>query len=188
MALNLLPTSNARKNATYKSSGEDAVVVHADGQMTDTKLIFHAKGEQTNGSVLVTEIIWKPGDKAAHHLHRLEDEGFYVIEGHLTLHSPDGDIELNPGEFGWAPRNIRHAYTVGSEGARVLLIQTPGTELTTFFKSITDLGDLQGEGEFEELVEWGDENFGIVFFDPAEFPPGQSIPEGERVASTDSSS
>jgi quercetin dioxygenase-like cupin family protein len=168
------------RNEPYKSSGEDAIVVHADGQMTNARLIFHAKREQTNGSVLVTEIHWPANDRSLHHTHALEDEGFYVIEGQLTLHSPTGDIELGPGEFGWAPRKVRHAYSVGPAGARVLLVQTPGTELTTFFRGIVDGGDLSGEGEFEELVAWSDEHFGIRFHDPAQFPPGQSILDTEE--------
>ena len=157
------------------------MVVHADGQMTDTRLIFHAKGEPTNGSVSVFEVLWGPGDRSGHHLHRLEDEGFYVIEGHVTLHTPDGDIELGPGEFGWGPRNVRHAYSVGPNGARVLVVQVPGTDLYSFFKGIANVGDMRGEGEWEELVTWSEENFGAVWFDPVEFPPGQSILDGDRV-------
>jgi quercetin dioxygenase-like cupin family protein len=167
------------RNDPYKSAGEDRIVVHAEGQMSDATLIFHAKREQTNGSVLVTEILWPPNDKSLHHTHALEDEGFYVIEGDLTLHSPTGDIVLGAGEFGWAPRNTRHAYSVGPQGARVLLVQTPGTELTTFFRGIVDGGDLSGAGEFEELVDWSDRHFGIRFHDPAQYPPGQSILDGE---------
>jgi quercetin dioxygenase-like cupin family protein len=167
------------RNEAYKSSGEDTIIVHADGQMTDARLIFHAKREQTNGAVLVTEIHWPPNDRSLHHTHELEDEGFYVIDGSLTLHAPTGDIELGPGEFGWAPRKIRHAYSVGPEGARVLLVQTPGTELTTFFRGIVDGGDLSGPGEFEELVEWSQTHFGIRFHDPAQYPPGQSIVDQE---------
>jgi quercetin dioxygenase-like cupin family protein len=167
------------RNEPYKSAGEDSIVVHADGQMSDATLIFHAKREQTNGSVLVTEIHWPPNDRSLHHTPALEDEGFYVIEGSLTLHSPTGDLELGPGEFGWAPRKVRHAYSVGPDGARVLLVQTPGTELTTFFRGIVDGGDLSGEGEFEELVEWSQVNFGIHFHDPETYPPGQSILDAE---------
>jgi quercetin dioxygenase-like cupin family protein len=184
MALNLQPAVHVHKNEQYKSAGENHVVMHAEGQMTDTKLIFHATGEQTNGAVLVTEIVWNPGDASLHHLHKLEDEGFYVIEGQLTLHTPGGDVHLSPGEFGWGPRNVRHAYTVGPEGARVLLIQTPGTQLSDFFKKASNVGDLQGEGEFEQLAQWSEHNYGVVFFDPTELPPGQSITHDDHVSTT----
>ena len=179
MALELTPNEAPIRNDPYKSSGEHAIVMHADEQMTDTRLIFHATGEQTGGAVLITEIIWHPNDKSMHHLHRLEDEGFYVIEGELTLHTPGGDVPLGPGEFGWGPRNIRHAYTVGPNGCRVLLIQTPGTLLSDSFKGAANIGALDGGGEAEEFAEWSAENYGVVFYDPAEFPPGESIVDNQ---------
>jgi quercetin dioxygenase-like cupin family protein len=177
-----------RRNRPFKSSGEDRIDVGPSGTTQGVSVIFHATGPQTNGSCLVTEFHWGPDDRAMHHLHELEDEGFYCIEGEITLHSPDGDIVLGPGEFGWAPRNVRHAYTTGPEGARILLIQTPGTELTTFFRTQgeMDLGDLQGEGEFEGFVDWCEQNFSLHIYDPVQYPPGQSIPDGDgRVAADD---
>jgi hypothetical protein len=59
----------------------------------------------------------------------------------------------------------------------VLLIQTPGTQLSEFFKNASDIGDLQGEGEFEQFAQWSEENYGVIFYDPVEFPPGQSVAE-----------
>jgi hypothetical protein len=56
----------------------------------------------------------------------------------------------------------------------VLLIQTPGTELPAFFESIADVGALE-PGEFEAFAAWADENFGTVFFDPSQYPPGQTV-------------
>jgi len=181
MALNLPPVDHTRSNEPFKSTGEDRLVVRVDGQMTDTTMIWHAKGERTNGAVAVFEVIWGPHDKSVHHVHTLEDEGFYVIEGSMTLHTPEGDVELGPGEFGWGPRYHRHAYSVGPHGARVLVVQVPGTDLYSFFKGSAEVGDLSGEGAFDEWAAWAQENFGARVFHPAECPPGQSIVDGERV-------
>lgn len=176
MPLNLPRPAQITTNKPYKSAGEDQIVVRADGQMTDTKIIFHARGTQTNGAVGIMEITWRPGDQAMHHLHRLEDEGFYVIEGQVTIHTPDGDLVLGPGEFAWGPRNIRHAYSIGPDGARVLVIQTPGTELPAFFQGISQVGQFD-PADFDEFAAWAQENFGTVFFHPAQYPPGQSVPD-----------
>jgi mannose-6-phosphate isomerase-like protein (cupin superfamily) len=94
MPLNLPHVTHARTNALFKSSGEDNITLHVDGQMTETKMIFHARGSRTNGAVGVMEIFWQPGDAALHHLHRLEDEGFYVIDGQVTIHTPFGEHVL----------------------------------------------------------------------------------------------
>lgn len=182
MALDLPGTRFPRSNDAFKSSGEDHVIVEVDGQMTDTKVIFHARGERTNGAVSVMEVHWAAGDQSPHHLHKLEDEGFFVIEGAITFHTPDGDTELGAGEFGWAPRHVRHAYSVGPDGARVIVVQTPGTDLASFFEGISKMGALRGEGEFEEFQGWAEEHYGAVFYDPAAYPPGQSVPDDERAA------
>ena len=58
------------------------------------------------------------------HMHRNEDEGFYVLGGDLTL-LPGESVALRAGEFLLAPRGVPHAYEVGSEGARVLVSSVP---------------------------------------------------------------
>ena len=59
------------------------------------------------------------------HVHRNEDEGFYVLGGELTLYLPGESVALRAGEFFLAPRGVPHAYEVGSEGARVLVSSVP---------------------------------------------------------------
>lgn len=177
MALNLPPAKHLRSNKPFKSTGEDVVMVSAQGQMTDTKMVWHARGEHTNGSVAIFEVFWGPGDMSLHHRHGLEDEGFYVIEGQITIHTPDGDIVAKAGELVWGPRGVRHAYTTGPDGARVLVVQTPGTDLRSAFEAMADLSDLSGEGEYEEFAGWVKENYDADFYNPVEYPPGQSVPD-----------
>jgi quercetin dioxygenase-like cupin family protein len=172
------------RNEPYKSTGEDYRVMGIEGSMSGTKLIFHATGDQTGGSCVLYEVHWQPGDASEHHLHRLEDEGFYVVEGQFTLHAPDGEMTLQPGEWGWAPRNIRHGYSVGPEGARVLCFQVPGSPLPEFFKIMADRGWAGGiEGYTgKELVDfnaWAEGNFGFTLYDPVEYPPGQTVLDPE---------
>jgi quercetin dioxygenase-like cupin family protein len=169
-------------NEAYKSSGEDFTIMGIKGQMTDTKFIFHAIAEKTGGSCVLYELHWPPNDASVHHLHTLEDEGFYVIEGQLTLHSPGSELVLSPGEWGWAPRNVRHGYSVGPEGARVLVFQVPGTQLPHFFRIMSAngfSGPEDGEDPAEAWAafnEWSEANFGFTTYDPAKFPPGQTLP------------
>src|SRR4051812_37996123 len=60
------------------------------------------------------------------HLHRDEDEGFYVLEGEVSIFLPDRRIDLGPGDFALAPRGVPHAYRVGDAPARWLITSTPG--------------------------------------------------------------
>jgi quercetin dioxygenase-like cupin family protein len=182
-AKDLPDTPRAMTNEPYKSSGEDFRIMGIEGSMTGTKLIFHATGEKTGGACVLYEVHWQPGDASEHHLHKLEDEGFYVIEGEFTLHGPTGAMTLKPGEWGWAPRNERHGYSVGPDGARVLCFQVPGSPLPDFFKIIAD-NDWRGGERYagQELVDfndWAESNFGFTVFDPAIYPPGQTVLESD---------
>jgi quercetin dioxygenase-like cupin family protein len=187
-AKDLPPAPRPMSNEAYKSSGEDYTIMGIEGQMTGTRMIFHATGERTGGACVLYEVHWQPDDASVHHLHSLEDEGFYVIEGSLTLHSPDGEIVLGPGEWGWAPRNVRHGYSVGPEGARVLCFQVPGTGLPDFFRIMSASGFSGPVDDEDPAVAWADfnrwsqENFGFTTYDPRAYPPGQTIPDGDRAA------
>jgi hypothetical protein len=48
-----------------------------------------------------------------------------VLEGKLSLHQPEGSIELGPGEAAFARRDVPHVYRVESNTARWLAIATP---------------------------------------------------------------
>lgn len=175
MSLNLPPAPRRQTNRPFKSAGEDRLEIAGDAQMTDTTMIWHATSEQTNGSCQLAEIIWRAPDQSLHHIHELEDEGFYVIEGSMTLHGPDGDVELGPGEFGWGPRGVRHGYSIGPDGARVLMVQTPGTLLHEFFRAAnaaTPEGLTVDADALERFNAWAREEYGITFLDPVTDPPG----------------
>jgi len=80
----------------------------------------------TNGGYTLLEISY-PADAAAPlHVHHTEDEGFYVLEGSVTIHVGDELVELGPGQHAFGPRGIPHRFVTGPEGARMLWILTPG--------------------------------------------------------------
>ena len=60
------------------------------------------------------------------HLHHNEDETFYVLEGELSFLVGDERIDVQTGDYLFAPRGIAHAYVVRSERARMLVTASPG--------------------------------------------------------------
>jgi len=60
------------------------------------------------------------------HLHHNEDETFYVLEGEVTVVVGDERLDLEVGDYLFAPRGIAHAYVVRSERARMLVTASPG--------------------------------------------------------------
>jgi quercetin dioxygenase-like cupin family protein len=51
----------------------------------DTLVRVHVRGEDTGGRYGAVEYEAPPGHQPPPHVHRDDDEGFYVIEGELTL-------------------------------------------------------------------------------------------------------
>lgn len=59
-------------------------------------------------------------------VHYEEDEGFYVLEGSVSITVGDDVVELKAGEHAFGPRGIPHRFDVGPEGARMVWVLTPG--------------------------------------------------------------
>jgi quercetin dioxygenase-like cupin family protein len=84
-----------------------------------------ASGESTAGRVAVTEN-WAPrGHGSPLHVHRNEDEWFYVLSGELTLWVGGETIVATSGSFVYGPRDVPHTFMVTSDEARFLLVVEP---------------------------------------------------------------
>jgi hypothetical protein len=55
-----------------------------------------------------------------------EDEGFYVLEGSVTIVVGDETVELAAGQHAFGPRDVPHRFTVGPDGGRMIWVLTPG--------------------------------------------------------------
>jgi quercetin dioxygenase-like cupin family protein len=84
-----------------------------------------ASSETTGGRVAVIEHIAPRGAGSPLHVHRREDEWFYVIEGELTFWVGGRQIGAPAGSFVYGPRDIPHTFVVSSEQARFLLVAEP---------------------------------------------------------------
>ncbi len=60
------------------------------------------------------------------HIHEREDEGFYVLEGELTIVCGENSWTAGPGSFAMLPRGIPHSFSVSGNGqARLLQMTSP---------------------------------------------------------------
>ena len=63
---------------------------------------------------------------APRHLHRSDDEAWYVLEGTLFVQVGEEAVEARAGSAVYVPRNTLHTYwNPGPEPARYLLVMTP---------------------------------------------------------------
>jgi mannose-6-phosphate isomerase-like protein (cupin superfamily) len=91
-----------------------------------------ATASQTDGSF---ELIEYTGPAAPPpHVHRLRDEGFYILEGSFTFTLAEQEVEAEVGSFIFVPRGTRHGFTV-RPGSRALLFVSPAG-LEGFFEDL----------------------------------------------------
>lgn len=99
-------------------------------------------GRSTNGGVDVVDHRVPAGYSPPRHLHRVQDETFYVLEGQFTFHCGDQTWQAGPGSLGFLPRNVPHGFAVSDDGpGRTLLINTPAG----FAEVISELGEHASE-------------------------------------------
>lgn len=96
-------------------------------EFLDNRARIHASSADT-GEFALIESLAPAGSQPPLHVHRNEGEGFYVLEGELTLWVGEDTRTLRPGEFLFAPRQVPHTIGVGDGGARWLLIAGPRFE------------------------------------------------------------
>ena len=84
-----------------------------------------ASGEDTGGRMAVIEHLSPRGSGSPLHVHRNEDESFYVLEGELTMWVDGQTIAAPKGSFVYGPRDVPHTFIVTSEEARFVIIAAP---------------------------------------------------------------
>jgi len=83
-------------------------------------------GSAPDASYAVLEMTAPPGSQPPPHIHHNEDEGFYVLDGEITLFTPEGEKTLRPGHHLTAPRGVPHTVRAGPQGVRALVVSAPG--------------------------------------------------------------
>jgi quercetin dioxygenase-like cupin family protein len=92
----------------------------------DALAVIKATSADTGGLMTIVEVTEPPGAQAPLHVHHREDEGFWILDGDVSLQVGEETIEAGAGDYVMGPRDIPHAYAVGEAGCRMLFICTPG--------------------------------------------------------------
>jgi quercetin dioxygenase-like cupin family protein len=103
----------------------------------------------------VLEVVISPGDEPPLHVHSVEDEWFYVLDGEATFHVGDQNYRATAGAFVSLTRGIAHTFTVESPTARFLLLNTPGG-----FERMFELAPKTPDEAVRALKEYGVEVVG----------------------------
>jgi quercetin dioxygenase-like cupin family protein len=90
--------------------------------------IVKATSESTGGAFAMIHHTAPSGHATPYHLHHIEDEAFYVLDGEFTFICGGEKTVLGPGGYIFMPRNIPHGIRCsGSAPSTLLVLAMPGT-------------------------------------------------------------
>jgi mannose-6-phosphate isomerase-like protein (cupin superfamily) len=96
---------------------------------------FLATGEDTNRKYAMSEAIVPPGGGSPPHVHSREEEGFYILEGEITLFIGDRRLIVSAGMFANMPVGTPHSFKNESgKPARMLISVAPAGLEQMFFE------------------------------------------------------
>ncbi|MCX7325420.1 MAG: cupin domain-containing protein [Hyphomicrobiales bacterium] len=102
---------------------------------------IRAGRDLTNGRFSLIEQVIPPGFESPWHLHRSEDESFYVLEGEMLVILEGSRCLLQAGDFAFGPRGIPHGFRIeGDKPARILLMTT-GSDFADFITEASTPSD-----------------------------------------------
>lgn len=95
---------------------------HWLGSLTITKVL----GGSTAGGLDVVDHRVPAGYAPPLHVHRGQDEVFFVLEGRFTVHCGGQTWQATPGSLAFLPRDVPHGFSVSDDGpGRTLLLNAP---------------------------------------------------------------
>jgi len=94
---------------------------------------FLATGEDTDGKYALWEALVSPGGGPPLHVHSREEEGFYILEGEITLQLGDKRLVATAGMFVNMPVGTPHSFKNESSRPAKLLISVAPAGLEKMF-------------------------------------------------------
>ena len=124
--------------AVILDTGEGKIVSALGNSYT-----YKASGSETGGgyALIETTVV---GDGPPPHIHKSEEEAFYVLEGSLNVVVGEQTIKANAGAFVLVPRGTVHTFSKVGTSAKILIIISPAG-FEKFFEEVA------GPPDFEKI-------------------------------------
>ena len=91
-------------------------------------VVVKATTASTGGAYSLCYHVGPVGSATPYHVHHVEDEAFYILEGESTFTCDGKKTVAGAGEYMFLPRGIPHGIRVtGSVPTKMLILATPGT-------------------------------------------------------------
>jgi mannose-6-phosphate isomerase-like protein (cupin superfamily) len=114
-------------------------------QHRQRRILVKADEQQTRTAYRLMESTVPPrGAGAPLHYHGRAEEGFYVLEGELSMRIGEQQLRVQAGSFVLVPRGVLHAFDNGGDTfARYLVIWSPA-EAGRYFEELFELEKRSG--------------------------------------------
>lgn len=114
---------------------------------------FKVTGKETGGALMVMDQIIQSQSGPPPHIHRREDESFFVREGTFSFQFGDRQSILEKGAFAYIPKGTLHTFqNIGPHQGKLLVMVSPAG-LEEFFYSIgTPADGREGPPAFDPAV------------------------------------
>ena len=115
-------------------------------------MVFLVTGKDTKHTSMFDWTI-PAGFATGLHVHRVQEETFYLIEGECEWHVGDRAVRATPGTFLFVPPGVPHNITnVSGRPARVLMtVSPPGHE--HYFRQLAELAARGGHADAQAIGE-----------------------------------
>jgi quercetin dioxygenase-like cupin family protein len=134
--------SNNRVVKGFKiNAGESRLHGHIKLKGVNQNVIdIKISGKDTDGDLLLFEqTSLTQGRGVPLHVHPLQDEIFYVLQGEYYFQVGEDKQQLTAGDSIFLPRKVPHAWTQVSEKGKLTVILQPAGKLENFFLTVAAL-------------------------------------------------
>ena len=142
LAYSTIQNSIARNEKGFKTNaGEGRIHGHIKLKGVNANILdVKVSGSDTDGDLAIFEqTSLSPGKGTPLHIHHLQDEVFYVVEGSYYFQVGEDKYTLNTGDSIFLPRKVPHAWTQVSEKGKMTVTMQPAGKLENFFVTMAGM-------------------------------------------------
>jgi quercetin dioxygenase-like cupin family protein len=103
----------------------------------NTLVTFLATGDDTGGQFSLIESLARKGSEPPPHVHRDEDECFYIVAGQVSIQVDGQTFDGRPGSWVVIPRGTVHSFALESDEVTMLVLFTPAG-FERFFQEMSE--------------------------------------------------
>ncbi len=135
------------------NAGEGRLHGHIKLKGVNTNVLdVKISGSDTEGGfALFEQTSLTQGKGTPLHVHHLQDEVFYVVEGSYYFQVGEEKFHLNAGDSIFLPMKVPHAWTQVSEKGKMTVLFQPAGKMEQFFVAIASLEKEPTQAEMAKL-------------------------------------